>query len=111
MQRSFVDPVSYVRTVHVEDPGLSHETLESLSSARDKARALDAWRAQQPFSGALLFEEAFRYWLGLRLPYLYRHAACALRDEVAAFHTLSLEHGDWRHWHAELPILHALDRE
>ena len=101
MPVSTVDPVLYVRVVHLDDTGVDDELLNEFAEAIDKSRAIGAWRAAQPAHGPLLFEEAYRYWLGLRLPFLYRYALVNARRQLEDFRRLAVSDAPLAHWRLE----------
>jgi hypothetical protein len=93
-----IDPVLYARVVHVGEGEVSAGELADFTRATDGARALGAWRASIGTQRASLFREAYRYWLGLRMPFLYRHAALTLAREQAEFRRLAAGHNPLREW-------------
>lgn len=95
---AFIDPILYARVVHVGEGEVSADELADFTRATDGARVLGAWRASLGSQRAALFREAYRYWLGLRLPFLYRHAALTLAREQAEFRQLASGTLSLREW-------------
>jgi hypothetical protein len=95
---AFIDPVLYARVVHVGEGEVSAAELADFTRATDGARVLGAWRASLGPQRAALFREAYRYWLGLRMPFLYRHATLTLAREQAEFRRLASGTAPLREW-------------
>jgi hypothetical protein len=107
--RSHVDLCLFVRFIHVR-PGdlapevegiLSEETQQTVESQRE------AWIKQFSHNLGLSFHEAFHFWQGLRLPFLYRYAQLSLRTINQAFAALC-EVPDLHDWNCLLPELTRL---
>jgi len=94
-----IDPVLYARVVHVGEGEVEQGELADFARATDAARAVGAWRASVGSERAALFREAYRFWLGLRMPFLYRQAALTLAREQAEFRTLAAGSSALEEWY------------
>ena len=106
--RSHVDPILFVRYMHIGAEDVDRDVPELLAQAPDQARYLRAWRQQYEHSIHSIFHEGYHFWQGIRLPYLYWFALLGLRGSMQMFHQLSARFDDHHHWEAVIPALYRL---
>jgi hypothetical protein len=104
-----IDPILYARVVHVGEGEVEQEELADFARATDASRAIGAWRASMSSERAALFREAYRYWLGLRLPFLYGQAALSLAREQDEFRALAAGVTPMEEWRVDGSGVESLD--
>jgi hypothetical protein len=106
--RSHVDPVMFVRFMHIRGRDVPEDLPELLAQAPDQARYLAVWRRQQEHAIGPIFHECYHFWQGARLPYLYWYATLALRAMYQVFASLSRSGQNHHEWEALIPALYRL---
>jgi len=100
--RSHVDPCLFARFIYVDGSVVSPAVLEQIEGAPDQERYFAAWRAQHESTPHVIFHEAYHFWQGLRLPYVYWYALLSFRGVAQAFDTANSV-GDVHEWDMLIP--------
>ena len=106
--RSHVDMCLFVRFIHVIRENVSSEVIDLLVHSQDRESMFEAWRKQFIATPQVMFHEAYHFWQGLRLPFLYRYAMLSFRVMYLAFRQLAV-HPNLHSWDCMLPELERLN--
>ena len=108
--RSHVDPCTFVMFIHIAGDHLSNDLVEKLQDFQPTQGAspdfvLDhmARRSRQ-----VHFHEAYHFWQGLHLPFLYRYAFLSFRQACMAFKSLAAQETNFLKWDCVLPEFERL---
>ena len=110
VMRSHVDPCTFVMYIHIAGDHLRTDLSEKLQSFQPEQDAsLHSVLAHlTPRSRQVHFHEAYHFWQGLRLPFLFRYASLAFRQAFMAFKSLATQEEDFLKWDCILPELERL---
>ncbi len=108
--RCHVDPCTFVMYMHITRDELSEDFVRQLTATQwqqgDSARQLLA--QLPPRKQQVHFHEAYHFWQGLRLPFLFRYAFISFRQAFMAFKELSQSSPRYVTWACLLPELERL---
>jgi hypothetical protein len=111
--RSHVDPCTFIVYIHIAGEQLAKDLVEGLRDFKP-----EQGKSPQPLLDRLPprthqvhFHEAYHYWQGLRLPFLYRYAFISFRNTFMAFKTLAQQTRDFKDWACILPEFERLGLE
>lgn len=94
--------------IQVTREKISRKVVDSLANASNSEEQFRAWRLQYGQTPRLIFHEAYHFWQGLRLPFLYWHAGKAFRQIFIAFRDFNRVAPDFHNWEGFLPEFHIL---
>lgn len=103
--RSHVDLCTFVMFIHIAGDHLNKDLMEKLQDFRPKQGASPSFVLDQmaPRSRQVHFHEAYHFWQGLRLPFVFRYAFLSFRQMFLAFASLAAEEKNFLKWDCILP--------